>query len=186
MSLFLAQYDKTIADLKAAVREIEDFPRKGIFTQDVMQLFSGPGLFRPMILELASLVRPLNADIVAGVYSRGWMLGAPLAHELEKPFLPIPKSLQASPSALREKYVYEYSKDELALEPGVIAPGQRVLIVDDQMATGGTMQAAINLIERQGGVVVGCAFILVQTRYDGPGRLSEYPMYALFEKNAQE
>lgn len=184
MSLCFALQDETILSLRAAIREIQDYPREGIYTQDVTKLFSDPALFRPMIVELANLVRHIPIDIVAGVYSRGWMLGAPLAHELGKPFLPIPKSLKASPSALRVKYSYEYSEDELALEPGSIREGQRILVIDDQLATGGTMAAATQLIELLGGVVAGCAFILVQTRYSATEKLGRYQLYALFEKNA--
>lgn len=181
MTLSLAARER-VEPLIVAVREIEDFPRKGIFTQDVSLLFAKPVLLKILVGELAALCSALKPDVVAGVYSRGYLLGAPLAHELGVPFVPIPKSINASPSAMREKYVYEYSKDELALEPGAFTPGQRVLVVDDQLATGGTMKAAISLVEKQHAVVVGCGFILIQTRYDGLNRLMPHPVFALFEK----
>jgi adenine phosphoribosyltransferase len=171
-----------VAALKANVREIEDFPRKGIFTQDVTPLFSDPALFALTIEELARLVSNERVDAVAGIYSRGYMFGPPLAARLGVRFIPIPKSDEASPSAARESYTYEYSSDTLALDADAIRPGMRVLIVDDQLATGGTALAAATLVERHSGIVAGLAFILTQARYNGLENVSKYPVLALFAK----
>jgi len=172
-----------VGTLRQHVREIEDFPRKGVWTQDVTPLFQDPALFQMMIAEVADLVRKVEFDLVAGVESRGFMIGPPLASALGKGFLPIAKVHGNKLDTIQVAYDYEYSTDVLELPKGTIDPGTRVLVVDDQVVTGGTALAAASLIERLGGNVVGCAFILTQSYYDGLQAIRKYPVYALFEKN---
>lgn len=168
--------------LRSSVREIEDFPRKGVWTQDVTPLFQDSALFQIMISELADVLRHVEFDIVAGVESRGYLFGAPLAVALKKRFVPVPKAYGGL-GTVSTAYAYEYSSAVLELPQGAIPEGAKVLVVDDQVVTGGSVRAAISLVERLGGEVVACAFILTQTYYDGLQRLSGYPVYALFEKN---
>ncbi len=180
-----AEQTERISLLRSRVREVEDFPRKGIWTQDVTPLFQDATLFQIMIAELADLLRDEEFDAVAGVESRGFMFGAPLATALKKRFIPVAKSYGERQGTIRQAYTYEYSSDVLELPKGIVAEGTRVLIVDDQVVTGGSVLAAAALLKRLGATIAGFAFILTQTHYDGLASLADYPVYALFEKNPE-
>lgn len=161
--------------LRALIREVPDFPRTGILFQDITSLLQDAGAFREVIDKLAERHRGGGVDVVAGVESRGFVLGGAVAYALQAGFVPIRKQGRLPAAKLSVAYRLEYGEAVLEIHSDAIRSGQRVLIVDDLLATGGTAAAAVSLVERLGGTVVGVAFLIELTALGGAAALAGRP-----------
>jgi adenine phosphoribosyltransferase len=159
------------ARLAAAVRTIPDFPRPGIDFRDVTTLFSDSAAFRDAINAIAADHANESVETVAGVESRGFVLAAPIAYVLGAGFVPIRKEGRLPADTISAAYALEYGDGVLEIHTDAIRSGQRVLIVDDLLATGGTAAAAVQLVEALGGVVAGIAFLIELAGLNGAAAL---------------
>lgn len=148
---------KTVADY---IRTIPDFPHEGILFRDVTTLFADPRGFRLAIDQVLSPFVGSKIDMVAGLEARGFVLGGAVAHQLSKGFVPIRKKGKLPGRTHEQAYELEYGSAVMEIHEDALNPGDRVLLVDDLLATGGTAEAGIRLIERLGAEVVGCAFVI--------------------------
>jgi adenine phosphoribosyltransferase len=147
-------------DFKTVIRTIPDYPKKGIMFRDITTLLGHPRAFRRAIDELVQPYAGVRVDKVAGIEARGFILGGAVAHQLSVGFVPIRKKGKLPWQVLGEEYALEYGTDHVEIHTDAIAPGEHVIVVDDLIATGGTCLAAIRLVERAGGKVVGCSFVI--------------------------
>jgi adenine phosphoribosyltransferase len=159
-------------DLKDHIRSIPDFPKPGILFYDISTLLAHPLAWRATVKRLAEAVRPLQPDLLVGIESRGFLVAAPLAYALGSGFAMVRKQGKLPGRTVRFSYALEYGSDTIEVQEDAISPGQRVLVVDDLLATGGTFEAAINLVAQQGGNVVGVACIIELAFLNGRRRLS--------------
>lgn len=165
-----------LADL---IRDIPDFPKQGIVFKDITTLLADAGAFRQAIDELEERCRPYGATKVVGIESRGFIFAAPLADRLGAGFVPARKLGRLPANTVRAEYALEYGTNTVEMHQDAIRSGERVLIVDDLLATGGTCRASIELVEQLGGVVAGCAFLAELTFLDGRAALPGYEVQAL-------
>ncbi len=148
---------KTVKDY---IRTIPDFPHEGIMFRDVTTLFSDPRGFRMAIDQLLHPYVGQRIDRIVGLEARGFILGGAIAHQLSLGFVPIRKKGKLPGKTIEQAYTLEYGEAVMEVHEDALEPGERVLLVDDLLATGGTAEAGIKLIERMGASVVGCAFII--------------------------
>ncbi len=167
------------ADLRTKIRDIKDFPTEGILFRDITTLLKDASAWAAVIEHLASGFRGASVDVVVGVESRGFIFGGALAHQLRAGFVTLRNRGKLPSRTIEEEYELEYCRDVLAIHEDAILPGQRVLAVDDLLATGGTMAATLKLIERLGGKVVGAAFLIELAFLAGRQRLKGYPLSSL-------
>lgn len=168
-------------DLSALVRNIPDFPLPGIQFKDITTLLSNGPAFRQVIKSLADRYQNRNIDAVAGVESRGFILSAPLAYELGVGLVPIRKPGKLPAETYQIEYELEYGTNKLEIHRDAFKPGSRVLLIDDLLATGGTIAAASHLIEQVGGTVDELAFLIELTFLHGRDRLKKYPIFSLIQ-----
>ncbi|OLB03311.1 MAG: adenine phosphoribosyltransferase [Candidatus Rokuibacteriota bacterium] len=168
-----------VADLRAKIRDIKDFPTEGILFKDITTLLKDGPAFHHVIDVLGRRYEKERVDIVVAVESRGFIFGGALAHELRAGFVPVRKLGKLPGKTIEVEYELEYGRDALAVHEDAIKPGQRVLAVDDLLATGGTMVAALQLIEQLGGHVVGVAFLIELAFLHGRDKLRTYPIHSL-------
>ena len=168
-------------DLKSLVRTIPDFPKKGIEFRDLTTLFLDAQGFEKTIQALADHYRDQEIDMILGVESRGFILAAPLALALGKGFVPVRKQGKLPGSRIGVEYTLEYGVDHLEIHDDALEKGMRILIVDDLLATGGTMEAACRLVEQVGGEIIGCAFVVELVDLKGRDRLTKYPIFKLMD-----
>ena len=168
-------------ELASLIRDVPDFPMKGILFRDITTLIKDAGAFHEVIDRLAGRYASLGVDVVVAIESRGFILGAPLAYKLGAGFVPVRKSGKLPASSISESYTLEYGSNTLEMHQDAIRPGQRVLVVDDLLATGGSARATINLAERSGGKVVGVAFLIELKALRGCDKLQGYDVLALIE-----
>lgn len=147
-------------DIKAYIRTIPDYPKPGIQFRDITTLLNDPLGFREAVDAMVKVHDAAQIDHIAGVEARGFILGGAMAHQLSAGFVPIRKKGKLPGETMEEDYALEYGTDTLELHVDAIEPGQKVLLVDDLLATGGTAQAAIRLLERAGAEVVACSFVV--------------------------
>jgi len=166
-------------DLKETIRSIPDFPKKGIVFRDITTLLNNPVAFRETIDLFTARYAAERIDRVVSVESRGFVLGAPLAYRLGAGFVPVRKPGKLPGKTLREEYALEYGTDAVEIHKDAIAPGDRVLVLDDLLATGGTAEAACKLVERLGGIIVGVAFLIELSFLKGRKRLAKYDVLSL-------
>jgi len=160
-----------LVNLKDRIREIPDFPKKGILFRDVTTLLLDADAFRRAVDEVAAKV-PLDVDKIAGIESRGFVLAAAVAYKLHKGLVLIRKPGKLPGKTLRESYELEYGTDVVEMHADAVSPGEKVALVDDLIATGGTAEAACKLIERAGGKVVGAVFLMELAGLRGAERLA--------------
>lgn len=158
-------------DFKEFIRVIPDFPSPGIRFKDITTLLKEGNVYKQAINTISEEWRQVEFDLIAGPEARGFVIGAPMAYKLDKGFVPVRKSGKLPGETVTADYSLEYGKDALAIHKDAITPGQRVLIADDLLATGGTIATTINLIEQLGGIVVGAAFLIELTYLDGRSKL---------------
>ncbi len=168
-----------LADLRAKIRDIKDFPTEGILFKDITTLLKDAPAFRYVIDHLASRYQRAGAEVVVGIESRGFIFGGALAHQLKAGFVPVRKLGKLPGKTIEVEYELEYGRDALAIHEDAIKTGQKVLAVDDLLATGGTMAATLRLIEQLGGQVVGVAFMIELAFLHGREKLKQYPLHSL-------
>ncbi|HDS74287.1 MAG TPA: adenine phosphoribosyltransferase [Firmicutes bacterium] len=166
-------------DFTKFIRDIPDFPAPGILFRDITPLLAHPEAFSEVIDELAIAVSGYQIDKVAGIESRGFIFGTPLALKLGVGFVPIRKPGKLPADTIREEYTLEYGTNAIEMHSDALEPGDRVLIVDDLLATGGTACAAAKLIERGGGKVAALAFVIELTFLEGRKKLEGYEIVDL-------
>jgi adenine phosphoribosyltransferase len=168
-------------DLRDLVRSIPDFPKKGIMFRDITTLLKdGPGL-RRAIGELAGRYRAQKIDKIVCVEARGFILGGALAYELGCGVVPVRKPGKLPAEKLSQTYDLEYGKDAVEIHRDAISPGERVLLVDDLLATGGTARAAADLVERLEGSLIGCAFLIELRGLKGRNLLDKYEVFSVID-----
>jgi len=167
--------------LAAKIRDIPDFPRPGVLFKDITTLLQDAAAFQASIDTLCDRCQHLQPDIIVGIESRGFIFGAPVAYKMGAGFVPIRKLGKLPGPTITETYDLEYGSNTVEMHRDAILPGQRVLIIDDVLATGGTCGATIRLVEAVGGMVVGTAFLLELTFLNGRAGLSSYPVEALIQ-----
>ena len=158
-------------DLKAHIRSVPDFPKQGVLFYDISTLLANAGAWRYAVDAMAARLRPYQADMLVGIESRGFLMAAPLAVALGLGFIMVRKPAKLPGPVVRHDYTLEYGSDALELQVGAVLPQQRVIIVDDLLATGGTIAAASSLVGAQGAEVVALAFLIELTFLGGRDRL---------------
>ena len=166
-------------DLKDHIRAIPDFPKPGILFYDISTLLAHPDAWQVAMGRLAKIVSRHQPDVLAGIESRGFLVAAPLALKLGLGFTMVRKSGKLPGETIKHEYALEYGSDTVEVQADAISPGQRVVLLDDLLATGGTLGAAKTLIERVGGEVVGAACIIELTFLDGRSKLGGAPFDSL-------
>jgi adenine phosphoribosyltransferase len=166
-------------ELTDYIRVIPDFPKPGILFRDITPLLACPQAFREAITSLADHYRDSKIDAVAAAEARGFIFAAPLALALDVGFVPVRKPGKLPFERHSFHYELEYGSDTLEMHIDGIAPGQRVLLVDDLLATGGTIEACCRLVEKAGARVAGCAFLIQLTSLGGAARLARYGVHSL-------
>jgi len=167
--------------IEGFIRDVPDFPRPGIVFKDITPLLHDPKAFAATLESLAERVSGLAFDLVCGIESRGFLFGAALAKELGKGFIPIRKPGKLPWRTASESYELEYGSDTIEIHVDAAPGGKRVLMVDDLLATGGTMGAALKLVRKVGGFPVACAFVIELAFLKGRQRLGEVPVHALVQ-----
>jgi adenine phosphoribosyltransferase len=164
---------------ESRIRDVPDFPKPGIVFKDITPLLQDPRSFAATIDRLADCVRAHSFDLVCGIESRGFLFGATLAKELGRGFIPIRKPGKLPWRTAAESYELEYGTDTIEIHVDAASGGKQVLMVDDLLATGGTMAAALKLVRKVGGVPVACAFVIELAALAGRKRLGDVPVHAL-------
>ena len=166
-------------DLRALIREVPDFPKPGILFYDITTLLRDPDAFRAVIDQMAAAVKDDRIDLVVGMESRGFIFAAPLADRLGAGFVPVRKLGKLPAETIEVEYALEYGTATLEIHRDAISAGQRVLIVDDLLATGGTVLGTIELVRRLGGEIAGLSFMVELTALRGRDRLGEFAIHTL-------
>jgi adenine phosphoribosyltransferase len=168
-------------DLRSRVREVPDWPEPGVGFKDVSPLLRDPEALNQTIESLADWTREQRPDLVLGAEARGFILGAAIANEVPCGFVPARRPGKLPPETVSATYALEYGQNALELNADAIGSGARVVVHDDVLATGGTVEAIGGLVEQLGGEVVGVCFIIELGFLGGRGRLSQYPLHSLIE-----
>lgn len=170
-----------MSDLKKLIREIPDFPKPGILFYDITTLLKDAAGLKMLADTLAAQYKGNRPDVVAGIEARGFVFGPLLAERLGTGFIPVRKPKKLPAATESETYQLEYGEDTLEIHKDAVQPGQRVLIVDDLLATGGTAAATCRLVEKLGGVVAGVAFVIELTFLNGREKLGGYNVYSVLK-----
>lgn len=168
-------------NLKKLIREVPDWPKPGILFYDITTLLKDPQGFRTLIDNLYDHYHARPVDVVAGIEARGFIFGPALAYRLGAGFVPVRKPNKLPAKAAKETYQLEYGTDSLEIHEDAIHPGQRVLILDDLLATGGTASATARLVSKLGGEVVGCGFAIELTFLKGRDKLTGFDVFSLLQ-----
>ena len=166
-------------DLRAKIREVPDFPKPGILFYDITTLLRDGDAFREVIDRMADAVKGEKIDVVVGMESRGFIFAAPLADHLGAGFVPVRKLGKLPAETLEVEYDLEYGTATIEIHRDAISKGQRVLVVDDLLATGGTVIGTIELVRRLGGEIAGLSFMVELTALGGRDKLGEYAIHTL-------
>jgi adenine phosphoribosyltransferase len=167
--------------IEKKIRDVHNFPKDGIIFRDITPLLQDAAAFRYTIDILAERYRDKRIDVIVAAEARGFILGAPLAYNLGVGFVPVRKPVKLPAECISAEYALEYGVDSLHMHKDAILPGQRVLIIDDLLATGGTAGAKIELVEKLGGIVIGIAFLIELTFLKGRERLKKYEITSLIQ-----
>jgi adenine phosphoribosyltransferase len=165
-------------DLKQHIRSIPDFPKPGILFYDISTLLAHPDAWRATVTRLAEALRPHQPDLLVGIESRGFLVAAPVAYELGRGFAMIRKQGKLPGKTARFSYELEYGSDTIEIQEDAIAAGQRIVVLDDLLATGGTMRAAIDLVRQRGGFVAAAGCIIELSFLQGRSRI-DVPVTAM-------
>jgi len=165
--------------IQGHIRDVRDFPKPGIVFKDITPLLQDPKTFAASIDLLAEAVAGHDFDLVCGIESRGFIFGPPLEKDLGKGFIPIRKPGKLPWKTASESYELEYGKDTIEIHVDAAPGGKRVLMVDDLLATGGTMAAAVKLVQKVGGLPVAAAFVIELAFLDGRRKLGDLPVHSL-------
>jgi adenine phosphoribosyltransferase len=168
-------------ELAQLVRAIPDFPIPGILFRDITTLIRDGEAFQEAIDSLVEHYRDTDIEVVAGIEARGWIFGAPLAYEMGAGFIPIRKPSKLPAEKISVSYALEYGANTLEMHRDALEPGTKVLLVDDLLATGGSAQGAVQLIEKLGGKVIGLAFLIELVDLHGRDKLKGYDVFSLIQ-----
>lgn len=163
-------------DLKDKIRSIEDYPQKGVIFRDITTLLKDAEGLKDAVDAITASLADVSFDLVLSPESRGFIFGMPVAYNMGKGFVPVRKAGKLPAETISKEYELEYGKATIEIHKDAIKPGQKVLIVDDLIATGGTTEAMIHLVERLGGEVAGLVFLMELAGLKGRERLSKYRM----------
>ncbi|EQB35855.1 adenine phosphoribosyltransferase [Virgibacillus sp. CM-4] len=166
-------------DYKNYVKIVENWPKEGIKFKDITPLMADGNAFRSAVDEIVDYAKEKEIDVVVGPEARGFIIGCPVSYALGAGFAPVRKEGKLPREVVKVDYGLEYGSNVLTIHKDAIKPGQRVLITDDLLATGGTIEATIKLVEELGGVVAGCAFIIELSYLDGLDKLEGYDVLTL-------
>ncbi|GAE26700.1 adenine phosphoribosyltransferase [Halalkalibacter wakoensis JCM 9140] len=170
-------------DFKKYIEIVEDYPKEGIRFKDITTLMQDGPAYKAAIDQMADYARDKNVDVIVGPEARGFVVGCPIAYSLEVGFVPVRKAGKLPREVISVDYGLEYGKDSLTIHKDAIKKGQRVVITDDLLATGGTIEATIKMVEQLGGVVVGVAFMIELGYLEGRSRLDGYDLFSLMTYN---
>ena len=172
-------------DLRQFIRLVPDFPKPGIGFRDITPLLANPAALDQAVAQLAEPYRQRNIDIVAAVESRGFIFGAAVARQLQAGFVPIRKPGKLPADTASATYQLEYGTDTIEIHTDAISPGQRVLLVDDLLATGGTMAAACQLVQGLGGQIIAIAFLIELSFLHGRQKLGDHEILTLIADDSE-
>lgn len=173
--------DKELLDVKNSIRDIPDFPKKGILFKDITTLLDQGRLFHYVIDQFASYYKAKGIQKVVAIESRGFIFGATLAYKLEAGFVPVRKKGKLPYKKISATYQLEYGTDTLEMHEDAILPGEKVLIIDDLLATGGTIGATIELVKKLNGKIEGLAFLIELSFLNGRNKLKDYDVLTLIK-----
>lgn len=168
-------------ELKNYIRNIQDYPKAGILFRDITTLLQNKDAFKYAIDKMAEQVESEKIDYIVGAESRGFLIGSALAYKMNTGFIPVRKKGKLPYKTISEEYALEYGTDTLFMHEDAIKKGERVLIVDDLIATGGTALAMIKMVEKLGGIVAGSSFLIELKELNGRKEISKYPVHVLIE-----
>lgn len=168
-------------DLKQYVTIVEDWPKPGIRFKDISTIMDNGEAYKYATDQIVEYAKEKDIDMIVGPEARGFIIGCPVAYAMGKGFAPVRKEGKLPREVIRAEYDLEYGTNVLTMHKDAIKPGQRVMICDDLLATGGTVEATIKLIEEMGGVVAGCAFLIELTYLDGREKLKGYDICTLMQ-----
>ncbi|MCW6677009.1 adenine phosphoribosyltransferase [Aerococcaceae bacterium NML180378] len=168
-------------DLKKYIARVDNYPEEGIIFRDITPLMADGAAYHEAVGQLVEYARELNVDVIVGPEARGFIVGCPVAYELGIGFAPVRKPGKLPRQVIEVDYSLEYGSNTLCMHEDAIKPGQRVLITDDLLATGGTIKAAIDLVEKLGGTVAGCAFLIELVDLNGKEKIAGYDYKALMQ-----
>jgi len=166
-------------DYKKHIKIVQDFPKEGIEFKDITPLMDNGEAFKSAVDEIVEYAEEKEVDLIVGPEARGFIIGCPVAYSLGVGFAPVRKKGKLPREVIEVSYGLEYGENVLAIHKDAVKPGQRVLITDDLLATGGTIEATIKLVEQLGGVVVGCAFLVELSYLNGLDKLDGYDVLTL-------
>lgn len=169
-------------DFKAIIRDIPDFPREGIIFKDITTLLKDAKAFQEAMGKMIEHYRDYDIDYIAAIEARGFIIGTPMALELGKGFIPIRKPGKLPAETISVSYDLEYGSNRIEMHKDAIKPGDKILLIDDLLATGGTIKAAVELIEKLGGEVVGIGFLLELQFLKGREKLKGYDIFSLLQE----
>ncbi|GGC92635.1 adenine phosphoribosyltransferase [Thalassobacillus devorans] len=168
-------------DYKQHIAIVEDWPKKGVRFKDITPLMDNGKAFKSAIDDIVEYAKSLDIDLIVGPEARGFIVGCPVSYALEVGFAPVRKEGKLPRETIKVDYGLEYGTNVLTIHKDAIKPGQRVLITDDLLATGGTIEATIKLVEELGGVVAGCAFLIELTYLHGREKLEGHDVLTLMQ-----
>jgi len=172
-------------DFAKHIRSVPDFPKKGIVFRDITTLLKNPEAFIASIDAFADHFKDSGAQVIIGPESRGFIFGAALAYKMKLPFVPVRKPGKLPAETESESYELEYGTDTIEIHRDAIDPGDKVLMIDDLLATGGTMEAACRLVEKLGAEIVGIGFLIELSFIPGRKKLEQYPIYTLIDYQSE-
>lgn len=168
-------------EFREHIRVISDFPKEGISYKDITTLLKNGETYQAAINALVERIKPWQPDIIVGPEARGFLFGAPVAYALGVGFVPVRKPGKLPAKTVAETYALEYGFDTLEVHADAIQPGERVVVIDDLLATGGTTLATANLMKKIGAEMVGMGFLIELTFLKGREKLADYPVFSLVE-----
>lgn len=167
--------------VRAGIRDVPDFPTKGVLFKDITPVLADSTLLHAIVDRIAADYEAVGVDLVAGIESRGFLFAMPVAMTLKAGFIPIRKPGKLPHETIRAEYALEYGTDALEAHRDAVRPGQRILLIDDVLATGGTAAAGVQLIRQLGGEVVGAAFVLELLFLQGRQKLANLPVSTIVQ-----
>ncbi|GGN55236.1 adenine phosphoribosyltransferase [Oceanobacillus indicireducens] len=166
-------------DYNKYIEIVDDWPKEGISFKDITPLMSDGDAFRAAVDDIVEFAKEKEVDVIVGPEARGFIIGCPVSYALGRGFVPVRKKGKLPREVIQVNYGLEYGENVLAIHKDAIKSGQRVLITDDLLATGGTIEATIKLVEELGGVVAGCAFLIELSYLNGIDKLEGYEVLSL-------
>lgn len=181
---FLNEKKENFSHIKKALRAIPNFPKKGILFWDITTLLQNPRMFKKACDEFYKRHKDKKIDVVVGIESRGFIFGSVVAYLLGVSFVPVRKPGKLPHKTIKEEYELEYGTDAVEMHEDAIKKGQNVLVIDDLLATGGTLKATVKLIEKLGGKIIECCFVIELPELKGRDKVKDYRIFKLVDGEA--